>query len=110
MLTQKRIWAESLRDQFGGLPVVVSPGMLDLMDPACVNVIVGTILRAEDDLGLPVEFISIDTVSKGIACGGGEENAAKDQNRAYGHLRNVHEAMARWHPLHIATVGHTGKE
>lgn len=84
--------------------------MLDLMDPACVNVIVGTILRAEDDLGLPVEFISIDTVSKGIACGGGEENAAKDQNRAYGHLRNVHEAMARWHPLHIATVGHTGKE
>src|SRR5262249_20943392 len=109
-LTQKRIRAESLRDNFGKVPVVVSPGMIDLMKPACVKELVGTILRAEDDLGLPVEFISIDTVAKGIACGGGEENAAKDQNRVYGHLRDVHDVMARWHPIHIATVGHTGKD
>ena len=81
-LTQKRIWAESLRDQFGKVPVVVCPGMIDLMKPTCVKTIVGTILRAEDELSLPVKFIGIDTVSKGIASGGGKENDASDQNRA----------------------------
>lgn len=109
-LTQKRIWAESRRERFGEVPVVVCPGMINLMDSACVNTIIGTILKTEDDLGLPVELAVIDTISKGIAAGGGEENSAKDQNRVYGYFREVHEAMANWHLLHIATVGHTGKD
>jgi hypothetical protein len=110
MLTQKRIWAESQRSQFGEVPVVVSPGIINLTDPACVDVIVGTILKAEDDLGLPVELAIIDTMAKGIAAAGGDEDRAKDQNRVYGHFRDVHAKMANWHLLHIAAIGHTGKD
>jgi hypothetical protein len=110
LLTQKRIWAESQREQFGKVPVVVSPGMINLTDPTCVDMIMGTILKTEDDLGLPVEFIVIDTMAKGIAAAGGDEDRARDQNRVYGHFRDVHDQMANWHPIHIATIGHTGKD
>jgi hypothetical protein len=49
-------------------------------------------------------------VKEGIAAGGGEENSAKDQNIAWGNLRLVHEALARYHTIHIGAAGHTGKD
>jgi len=71
---------------------------------------VGTILSAEDKFGIEVAPAIIDTFGKAIACGGGDENLARDQNAAWGNLRRVHEAMARWHTIHIAAIGHTGKD
>jgi hypothetical protein len=109
-LVQKRIWAECEREGFGTVPIAVAPGMLNVLDPRCVEAIVGTILRAEDDLGVEVGFMGLDTFGKAIAAGGGDENSARDQNVAWGHLRMVHEAMARWHGIHIAAIGHTGKD
>jgi len=109
-LVQKRIWAECERERFGAVPIAVASGMLNVLDPCSVETIVGTILRAEDDMGAEVGLMILDTFGKAIAAGGGDENSARDQNVAWGHLRVVHEAMARWHGIHIAAIGHTGKD
>jgi hypothetical protein len=59
---------------------------------------------------MEVGLTSIDTFSKALAAGNGDENLARDQNIAWGHMRRVHEVMARWHSIHINAVGHTGKD
>ena len=55
---------------------------------------------------LPVGYIVIDTFAKGIAAGGGDEDKARDQNKCLTNLRRLHEKA----DLHIAIVGHTGKD
>ena len=92
------------------MPVAVSPGILNLMNPKCVDEMVGTILRAEDRFGLEAALINIDTFGKAIAAGGGDEDKAKDQNPAWGNIRRLHDAMARWHGIHVNAIGHTGKD
>jgi hypothetical protein len=109
-LVQKRIWAECQRNQFGEVPVAVCPGIVNLMDRKCVDMIVGTILKAEDDFGLEVALAILDTFGKAIAAGGGDEDKARDQNPAWANLRRVHELLARWHTIHVAAIGHTGKD
>jgi AAA domain len=109
-LVRKRIWAECQREQLDNVPVAVCAGLINLMDPKCVDEIVGTILRAEDQFGMEVGLAVLDTFNKAVAAGGGDENTARDQNRAWGHLRQVHEVLARWHTIHIGAIGHTGKD
>ena len=75
-LVQKRIWAECQRDGFNDVPVAVCPGLINIMDPKCVNAMVGTIPAAEDKFGIEVAPAIIDTFGKAIACGGGDENLA----------------------------------
>jgi AAA domain len=67
---------------------------------------VSTVQAAEREFGCNVGMIVIDTYAKGIAANGGDEDKAKDQNRAASHLRTVHSRL----DLHIALVGHTGKD
>jgi hypothetical protein len=109
-LIKKRIWAQCQRDGIDNVPIVVADPLDNLMNDACVDQIVGTILAAEDKLGLEVGLAGFDTVNKGIARGGDDEDKAKDQNRAWGNLRRVHEGMARFHGVHLAGIGHTGKD
>ena len=109
-LVKKRIWAESEREGFGDVAVTVAPGLINLMDPKCIDVIIGTILEAEDHFGVEVGVATFDTYNKGISAGGGDENTAKDQNIMWGNLRRVHEGMARYHLLHLKAIGHTGKD
>ena len=109
-LVKKRIWAECQREQIDTVPIAVCAGLINLMDPKCVDEIAGTLLAAEDQFGIEVGFAILDTFNKAVAAGGGDENTARDQNRAWGHLRLVHEAMARWHTIHIGAIGHTGKD
>jgi hypothetical protein len=109
-LVKKRLWAQCQRDGLGEVPVAVAAGIINLMDPKCVDEIVGTMLTAEDKFGLSADLGVFDTFSKGIAAGGGDENLARDQNRVWGHLRSVHETMARYHPVHLGAIGHTGKD
>jgi len=51
-------------------------------------------------------LIVIDTYAKGIAANGGDEDKARDQNRAAANLRRVQSLV----DIHIALVGHTGKD
>jgi hypothetical protein len=79
---------------------------VDIMLPSSVGTLEATIKAVEKRFGLPVGFVVIDTFAKAIAYGGGDENSAKDQNRARAHLREVQGRTN----IHLALVGHTGKD
>jgi hypothetical protein len=61
--------------------------------------------RGRKEFRLPVGLVILDTFSKAIAAGGGDEDKARDQNRVAANLRRLHEMFE----IHIALVGHTGK-
>jgi hypothetical protein len=106
-LVKRRFIAHRLRDELSpDLPIAISGDVLDVMNRTCVPRILDAIKRAEERIGCEVGLIGIDTWSKAIAAGGGEESAAKDQNIALANLRRVLEKVN----IHIATIGHTGKD
>jgi hypothetical protein len=67
---------------------------------------VDTIKVAEAKFGCSVGFVVFDTLAKGVAAGGGDENQAKDLGRALANLRRVQDHTG----AHIAIVSHTGKD
>jgi AAA domain len=104
-LFKRRLRVYRQRDEVQGLPIAVADAILDLLNPNCVETIVSTVREAERRFGCSVGLIGIDTYAKGIAANGGDEDKARDQNRAAANLRNVHARLS----THIALVGHTGK-
>jgi hypothetical protein len=104
-LFKRRLQVYHLRDGLTGLPIAVADAVIDLLNPACVEIIVATVRAAEEAFGCAVGLIILDTYAKGIAANGGDEDKARDQNRAAANLRNVHAQLK----VHIALVGHTGK-
>ncbi len=104
-LYERRFAAYRKRDQLKGLPIAIVKAVVDLLNPARVEIIVATVRDAQRRLGYEIGLLIIDTYNKGIAAGGGDEDKAKDQNRAAANLRRVHEQI----DIHIALVGHTGK-
>jgi AAA domain len=105
-LFKRRLRVYHQRDGLHGLPIAVADAVIDLLNPACVELIVATVRAAEQQFGCNVGLIVIDTYAKGIAANGGDEDKARDQNRAAANLRNVHGRL----DVHIALVGHTGKD
>lgn len=107
-LVKRRLMAHGHRDQrlASDLPIAVAGQIIDLLKPATCKDIIDTICNAETAFGCKVGLIIIDTFSKGIAAGGGDENSAKDQNMTLANLRRVQEAT----DVHIALIGHTGKD
>jgi hypothetical protein len=104
-LFKRRLVVYQLRDGLTGLPVAVADAVIDLLNPNCVDLMVATVRAAEHAFQRPVGLIVIDTYAKGIAANGGDEDKARDQNRAAANLRRVHSLV----DIHIALVGHTGK-
>lgn len=105
-LFKRRLRVYHQRDGLQGLPVAVADAVIDLLSPTCVDLIVSTVRAAEQRFGHGVGVIVIDTYAKGIAANGGDEDKARDQNRAAANLRKVHATL----DVHIALVGHTGKD
>jgi AAA domain len=105
-LFKRRLRVYQQRDGLRGLPIAVADAVIDLLNPNCVETIVSTVREAERQFGCGVGGIVIDTYAKGIAANGGDEDKARDQNRAAANLRNVQG----WIDVHIALVGHTGKD
>lgn len=107
-LVRKRMQAQAERDGLApDLPIAVVPGVLDLMDSRNVPQVINTLRNVEQDYGLPVGFASFDTFAKLISAGGGDENQAKDQGKVFANLQRVKDGHGG---LHIALVGHTGKD
>lgn len=104
-LFKRRLRVYHQRDGLHGLPIAVD-AVIDLLNPSCVGLIVATVHEAEQQFGIGVGLIVINTYAKGIAANGGDEDKARDQNRAAANLRNVHARL----DVHIALVGHTGKD
>lgn len=107
-LFKRRLVAYQERDGLQGLPIAVADAVIDLLNPNCVDIIASTVREAERQFGCSVGLIGIDTYAKGIAANGGDEDKAKDQNRAAANLRSVHSRLEN--NVHIALVGHTGKD
>jgi AAA domain len=105
-LVARRLRAYAQRDKLKTLPIAIKKGVIDLLDPKCIDYFVDAIKEAAAHFGSDVGLIVIDTFSKGIADGGGDENQAKDQNRALANLRRVQEQSG----VHVAIIHHTGKD
>ena len=97
-LFKRRLEAYRQRDGLAGLPIAVADAVIDLLNPACIEIIVGTVRAAEQQFGCDVGLIIIDTYAKGIAANGGDEDKARDQNRAAANLRTVHARNSRRRP------------
>ncbi len=102
-LVKNRIGAYKMRDPFP-LPIAVVSEKLDLLDPDCVFQVRDTVWDFEKKWGCPVGLIIIDTFSKAIA--NGDEDKAQTQNIAANNLIEIHGYLSG---VHIATIGHTGK-
>jgi hypothetical protein len=106
-LVKRRFQAHRLRDGLpDDLPIAISGQIIDLCAPACIDLMANAIKRAQDGFRCEVGIAIIDTRSKGIAAGGGDEDKARFQNIAAANLRRVIERTG----VHIAGVGHTGKD
>jgi hypothetical protein len=106
-LQRRRLTAYAARDGYTDLPIAIAGDLINLLDPSCVDIIVMTVRAAEERFGIAVGLIIIDTVSKGIAAGGGDEDKAKDQNTVAANMKLIQERLPG---VHIAGVGHTGKD
>lgn len=105
-LVRRRLIAHRLRDDLPILPIAVVGQVIDLMHKSCADLILAVIQRAEEHFSCPVGLVIIDTYPKGIAAGGGDESLAKDQNIAVANMRRVLDRAN----VHIAGIGHTGKD
>jgi hypothetical protein len=68
--------------------------------------VVATIREVEADYGRRVGLVIFDTFAKLIAAGGGDENLAKDQGTVFANVQRVKDET----DVHVALVGHTGKD
>jgi hypothetical protein len=107
-LFKRRLDYYRQRDNLHGLPIAVVDVVVDVLNPACVEIIVATVREAEQRFGCGAGVLIFDTFNKGIAAGGGDEDKARDQNRAAANLRTIHTRLNN--SVHIALVGHTGKD
>jgi AAA domain len=107
-LTRRRIAGHSKRDGLKNLPIAVAGDIIDLIDIGTVDIIAATVKAAEERFGVPVGLIIIDTYAKAVAAGGADEDKAQHVNLVAANLKRVHEELG--HPVHIATIGHTGHE
>ncbi|QDM32175.1 AAA family ATPase [Tardiphaga sp. vice352] len=105
-LVRRRLAAYTIRDGLKDVPIAVADTLIDLVNPNCVDIMVATIRQAEERFKRTVGLIILDTWSKGIAAGGGDEDKAQYQNFVAANLKRVHEHCA----LHIAGIGHSGKD
>ncbi len=105
-LVRRRLAAHAKGEGLSGLPIAVADHLVNLLDKACVPLMVDTIEAAEEAFGLDVGLIILDTFAKGIAAGGGDEDKAKDQNTVFANLRRIQALTG----VHIAVVSHTGKD
>jgi AAA domain-containing protein len=106
-LVRRRLIAHKQRDGLADLPIAVAGEVVDLLNRNCVNVILATIREAEQRFACEVGLAIFDTYAKGIAAGGGDEDKAKDQNLVQANLRRLFDRGCH---IHIAGIGHTGKD
>jgi hypothetical protein len=99
--------AYHIRDGLKNIPFAIVPKLVNILDPACVDLIKHAIDRAEQKWGIGCGLTVFDTWNKGIAFGGGNEDKAEFQNAAAAHLRRLLELFPA---LHCMTIGHTGKD
>jgi hypothetical protein len=106
-LTKRRIRAHVARLGLPDtLPIAVISANIILNRVDSHKAIEDTIIEAEREWCIPVGLVIFDTFSALIATGGGNEDRAQDQGIIYSQIQEV----KRFRKLHVAIVGHTGKD
>jgi hypothetical protein len=105
-LTRRRLDAYSKRDFYQGLPIAVVDRQVSLLATDAPEIMARTVKDAEAKFGIEVGFVVIDSWSKALAPG--DEDKAAHQNAAAAALMRFIELVG--HPLHVATIGHSGRD
>jgi hypothetical protein len=105
-LVRRRLAAHARRDGYEGLPIAVADQLVNLLDPSTSRSSWTPSAQSRTSPGRGSGLIIMDTFSKGIAAGGGDEDKAKDQNAVLANLRRVQQRT----DAHVALIGHTGKD
>jgi len=107
-LTRRRLAAYAKRDGLpSDLPIAVVDEPINLLDPACVEIVADTIWKFEIVARCGVGLVIIDTFAKAIAAGSGDEDKALHQNMVADNLKRIH--ARHYSSIHIAMIGHSGK-
>jgi AAA domain len=105
-LTRRRLKAYMKRDNLPvDLPIMVVDEPINLMDPACVEIVSDTIYDFEFQHKCRAGLVVFDTWSKCL--GGCDEDKANVQQYAALSLKKIRKRYNS--DFHIAGVGHTGK-
>jgi hypothetical protein len=91
------------------LPIAVVSLTINLMDENVVDEIVATIENVEREFDTTVGLLIFDTLPKGIAAGGGDEDKARDQGKVYANIQRIKDRRSP-HAPHVALVCHPGKD
>src|SRR4051794_13482393 len=105
-LVIRRLRAHRQRLGLSGTPICVSSDTIDLTHPEAFKKVIDTIRTAKEMVGAEIGLAIIDTFAKLIAAGGGDENSAKDQGAVFANLQRVKNCTG----VHVALIGHTGKD
>lgn len=105
-LVKRRLRAHRQRLGLSGTPICVCSDTIDLTKPEAYKKLIDTIRTAKAVLGADIGLVIIDTFAKLIAASGGDENSAKDQGAVFGNVQRVKNVTA----VHVALIGHTGKD
>lgn len=105
-LVKRRLRAHRLRLGLSGTPIAVSSETIDLTHPEAFKKVIDTIRTAKTILGADIGLVIIDTFAKLIAAAGGDENSAKDQGAVFANVQRVKNVTG----VHVALIGHTGKD
>jgi hypothetical protein len=87
------------------LPILVSNAAVDLTKAEAFADVLATI-RTAKGLGIDIGLVILDTFAKLVAIGGGDENSARDQGAIFGNIQK----LKQYADIHVAIVGHTGKD
>ena len=105
-LVKRRLRAHRQRLGLSGTPIAASSETIDLTHPEAFKKVIDTIRTAKTILGADIGLVIIDTFAKLIAAAGGDENSAKDQGAVFANVQRVKNATG----VHVALIGHTGKD
>lgn len=105
-LVKRRLRAHRQRLGLAGTPIAVSSETIDLTHPEAFKKVIDTIRTAKAILGADIGLVIIDTFAKLIAAAGGDENSAKDQGAVFANVQRVKNVTG----VHVALIGHTGKD
>ena len=105
-LVKRRLRAHRARLGLKGTPICVSSATIDLTSPNAFKKVIDTIRDAKTILQTDIGLVIIDTLAKLLAAAGGDENSAKDQGAVFANVQRVKNATG----VHVALIGHTGKD
>jgi hypothetical protein len=88
------------------MPFFVVDAVVDMMSDLSTKRFISTIRAVEQQCGVGVITICIDTSAKAIAAGGADENEAKSKNLMRANGRRI---ISEINNLHLCMIGHTGK-